>query len=73
MELKVTVQIGKKGITDEIVNEIKDQLKKKKIIKIKFLKNADREDMRGKVEGIAEKVNAELIEFRGFTAILKKK
>jgi len=72
-DIKATVQVGKKGITKELIEEIKAQLKKRKRIKISFLKNADRENFKGKVEEIAQKVGAEIEEIRGFTFILRKK
>ena len=73
MELKATVQIGKSGITPEIIEEIKMQLKKRKVVKIKFLKNADRRNFKEKAEFIAKRANAELVEIRGFTMVLRKK
>ncbi len=73
MDIKATVQIGKGGITDGVKREIKEQLKKRKIIKIKFLQNADRENFKEKIEKLAEDVNAEILEIRGFTAVLKKR
>ncbi len=73
MELKATVQVGKKGITPELIEEIRAQLKKRKIVKIKFLKNAERENFKDKVKEIASKVDAEIVEIRGFTFILRKK
>lgn len=73
MELKATVQIGKEGITEGVIKEIKAQLKKRKIIKIKFLQNADRENFKEKIKDLAERCNADILEIRGFTAILKKR
>ncbi len=73
MELKANVQIGKSGITPEIIEELKMQLKKRKIVKIKFLKNADRENFKEKAEFIAKSANAELVEIRGFTIVLRKR
>ncbi len=73
MDIKATVQIGKEGITEGVKNEIKEQLKKRKIIKIKFLQNADRENFKYKIEKLARDVNAEILEIRGFTAVLKKR
>ncbi len=73
MELKATVQIGKEGVTEGVLNEIKAQLKKRKVIKIKFLQNSDRENFKEKIESIAEQTNAKILEIRGFTAVLKKK
>ncbi len=73
MDIKATVQIGKGGITDGVKREIKEQLKKRRIIKIKFLQNADRENFKDKIEKLARDVNAEILEIRGFTAVLKKR
>ncbi len=73
MEIKATVQIGKDGITEGVINEIKAQLKKRKIIKIKFLQNSDRDNFREKIKNLAERSNADILEIRGFTAVLKKR
>jgi RNA-binding protein len=73
MELKATVQIGKDGLTNGVIEEIKSQLKRRKIIKIKFLQNADRENFKEKIRDIAMKCNADIVEIRGFTAVLKKR
>ena len=73
MDIKTTVQIGKGGITEGVEKEIRGQLKKRKIIKIKFLQNSDRENFRERIEKLASDVNAEILEIRGFTAVLKKR
>ncbi|MFH1510647.1 MAG: YhbY family RNA-binding protein [Candidatus Woesearchaeota archaeon] len=39
-KLGVTVQIGKKGITEEALKEITRQLQKRKTVKIKLLKSS---------------------------------
>ncbi|MEK6968599.1 MAG: YhbY family RNA-binding protein [Nanoarchaeota archaeon] len=71
--LKATVWIGKRGITDSQTNEIKAQLSKKSLIKIKVLKNA-----LGKVtiKEIAAKIaldaNAELVSVIGLVIVLRK-
>ena len=72
MDIKATVQIGKSGITEGIIDEIKSQLEKRKIVKIKFLKNSKRDDFKMKIESFALQTHAEIVEIRGFTATLKK-
>ncbi len=67
-QLKVTVWIGKKGISDSTINEIKSQIKERKIIKIKWLRNTDIVP-----EEIAKMANADIIQKRGRTMILSKK
>lgn len=36
---QITMQIGKKGINDETIKNIKQNLAKNKLVKLKFLKN----------------------------------
>ena len=67
-QLKVTVWIGKKGISDSTINEIKSQIKERKIIKIKWLRNTDIVP-----EEIAKMANADIIQKRGRKMILSKK
>ncbi len=73
MNIEATVRIGKGGITDGVLNEIKEQLKKRKVVKIKFLKNAEREDMLSKAEEIASFTGGKIIDVRGFTITIEKK
>ncbi len=72
MDIDATVRIGKKGVTDNVLNEISEQLKKRKMVKIKFLKNTDREELSEKAERIATKVNGKVVDVRGFTITIKK-
>ena len=37
--LKPTVQIGKQGLTPELIKELKNQLKTRKLVKIKVMKS----------------------------------
>lgn len=64
------VRIGKKGITEEIINEIKKRLKNHKVVKIKIGIEVD--DRKEFAKKIAELTEAKLIEVRGFTFILAK-
>jgi RNA-binding protein len=64
-DLKPTVWIGKQGCTEAAVKEIAAQLKKRKIIKIKWLQNTDVDP-----EAVAAAANAVLVEVRGRTMVL---
>lgn len=64
------VRIGKKGVTEELINEINRRLKEHKVIKVKI--GIDVEDRKSFAKEIANKVGAKLIEVRGFTFILAK-
>ena len=66
--LKATVWIGKKGITDSTISEIKAQIKEKKIIKVKWLRNTDIVP-----EDIAELADSRIVQKRGSTMIIGKK
>ena len=66
-QLKATVWIGKKGITESTINEIKAQIKERKIIKIKWLRNTDIVP-----EDIAAMAGATIIQKRGRTMILSR-
>lgn len=68
------IQIGKYGITDSLISEIKIQLKKKKILKVKILKSArSKKDKREIAKEVAEMANAELVAMRGNTFTLEKR
>ena len=72
--LEPIVRIGKNGLTEGTLNEIKLQLKKKKLIKIKLLKSfvqdKDRKELAKKVSSLT---NSEIIESVGFIIVLYKK
>ena len=67
-DLKPTVWIGKQGCTETMIEEIVEQLKKRKLIKVKWLQNTlvDPED-------IALQADATLVEVRGRTMVLQEK
>lgn len=67
-DLKPTVWIGKLGCTGTVVEEIVRQLKKRGCIKVKWLQHTGIDP-----EELASRADAELIETRGRTAVLRKK
>lgn len=69
--LEPMVRIGKNGLTEASINEIKKQLKKKKLIKIKLLKSI--EDRKKLAKEIAEKTDSVLIESVGFVVVVYKR
>jgi len=64
-DLKPTVWIGKQGCTGATVDEIVAQLKKRKIIKVKWLQNTEVDP-----ETVAAAARATLVEVRGRTMVL---
>jgi RNA-binding protein len=72
--LEPVLRIGKNGITDSLILELKKHLKKKKLIKIKILKSArGMADKKAFVNEIAQKTESELIELIGYVFVLYKK
>lgn len=53
-------QIGKGGISDNMISSFSDALEKRELIKISVLNNAD-EDAKGICEELAKKLHAEIV------------
>lgn len=67
------VRVGKSGLTDSLINEIKKHLIKKKLIKVKFLKSALLQStVREFAEAISEKTSSEVIFVIGLNAVFYK-
>jgi len=72
---EIVVRIGKKGITEGLVEEIKRNLEKHKIVKIKLLKSYRETIEKSRQEladMIAKLVNAKVVEIRGYTLTLER-
>ncbi|MGB9177467.1 MAG: YhbY family RNA-binding protein [Methanoregula sp.] len=67
-DLKPTVWIGKQGCTQTMVEEIVAQLKKRRMIKVKWLQNTDVDP-----GDIAIRAKATLVDVRGRTMVLAAK
>jgi RNA-binding protein len=69
-DLDVTVWVGKAGL-DSVTDELTDQLDDRELVKVKFLRAARGGTTTDELaEELSERVNAELIETRGNTAVL---
>lgn len=68
---KPTVNIGKKGPTDFLVNEISKRLDKRKVVKVKILKTAlvDQEVEKIALK-VAEQTGSKIVQLRGHTFTL---
>jgi RNA-binding protein len=67
-ELRPTVWIGKQGCTGTVVEEIIQQLEKRKIVKVKALPNTEID-----AEDVAARTGSDLIEVRGKTFVLTRR
>ncbi|MDS0474020.1 YhbY family RNA-binding protein [Natrinema sp. 1APR25-10V2] len=71
-DLDVTVWVGKSGV-DSVVDELDDQLANRDLVKVKFLRAARAGSSTDeKAADLADRVNAELIDTRGHTAVLHR-
>ena len=69
-DLDVTVWVGKSGI-ESVVDELDDQLSNTDLVKVKFLRAARAGSSTDeKAADLADRVNADLVETRGHTAVL---
>ena len=69
--LKPIIQIGKNGITESVIEELKKQIKANRLVKVKLLKSASYgQDMETLANQLAEATNSNLIEVRGNSVVL---
>ncbi len=68
-ELKATMHIGKEGVTEGLVEELKNQIKANRLVKVKVLASSA-EMKREMADELAIKSGAELLEVRGNTILL---
>ena len=69
----VTINAGKKGITENLINEVNLLLEKHGIVKVKMLKNLRSGRDKNEIAAeLASKVKGKLVDFRGFVLTFEK-
>ena len=68
----MTINIGKNGLNDNVIEEIKRQLEANELVKLKFAKNIAR-DKDKFIDDIVSQTRAKLIDVRGYVAVIYKK
>jgi RNA-binding protein len=68
-EIKPTVHVGKEGLTEGIVEEVRNQVKRNKVVKVRVLPAAgmDKDELAAELE---ERTGTRCVETRGFTVLL---
>ena len=66
------MQIGKEGVTPEVVASAREAIKKRELIKVKVLQNAP-EEPKEAIEKLAERANSHLVQLIGRCGLLYKK
>ena len=72
LEISPTVHVGKDGLKESLYEEIKAQIKKNRLIKIKVLANADSET-KEIADAIAESTGSVVVDVRGSIVLLTDK
>ncbi len=70
---RVHVHIGKAGLTNGIINQIDNQYKKKRIIKIRFLSMENFESVKEAANTLANLTKSNVLDIRGKTVVLQKR
>ncbi len=70
--IKPTMHVGKEGVTESVIEELKAQIKRSRLVKVKVLPSVEA-DKRETARKLSESAGAELIEIRGNTVVLAKK
>ncbi len=70
---RADVNIGKNGIHEGLIQEVRRRLEEEGVIKIRILKNARSKVSEEDVRKLAEAVGAIIIDHRGYTFILAKR
>ncbi|MEM0331155.1 MAG: YhbY family RNA-binding protein [Archaeoglobaceae archaeon] len=69
----VKINVGKKGITESLINEINLQLEKRGIVKVKLLRNFESRSDRSSVgEELAKRLGCKVKDVRGFVITLER-
>jgi len=69
--LKPILNVGKNGITDSVIEEVKKQVKANRLVKIKMLKTTPGADnIKEAAQELADSTKTTLIEIRGNTVVL---
>lgn len=69
--IKPIINIGKNGLTEPVLEELKKQIKATRLVKVKMLKtSAEGEDIKASAEKLAEATKTSLIDVRGSTVVL---
>ena len=68
----MTINVGRAGVNDNVIEEIKRQLKANQIVKLRFARSVakDKDDL---ISNIVENTKSQLIDVRGHVAVIYKK
>jgi RNA-binding protein len=69
--IEATLHVGKNGVTDAMVEELKAQIKRQKLVKVRLLPAATgTSTVTEQAQALADATKSTLVEVRGNTAVL---
>ncbi len=70
--LEPIIRIGKNGLTERVVEEVKKLVRRRRLIKVKLLKSVlgNKKEV---IEELVDKTNVQLIDAVGFVVVLARK
>lgn len=69
--LKVTLHVGKDGVTEEVAEELRRQLKKHRLVKVRLQPSLETDRLEAGSE-LARASSSTLVEVRGRTVVLSR-
>ncbi|NLI61966.1 MAG: YhbY family RNA-binding protein [Methanosarcinaceae archaeon] len=73
-DLDPIINVGKSGITESLIEELKKQIKEKKLVKVRILKNAEEsDDIKEAAALLAERTDSVIVDIRGRTVSFYRK
>jgi len=70
--LQPAIRIGKAGITENVVKQIITMIRKKRVIKVRFLPSAIHDNKKELVKELAERTKTRIVHKVGFIAVLER-
>jgi len=70
--LEPSIAIGKAGMTEAVIRKVKELLKRKKVIKVKFLPSAIASDKKELTDKLAKETNSRIVHRVGFIVVLER-
>lgn len=70
--LEPSIVIGKAGMSEAVLLKVKELLKRKRVIKVKFLQSAIVTDKKELTDKLAKETNSRIIHRVGFIAVLER-
>ena len=68
--IKAQINIGKQGITSNLIESVDQYLEAHQMIKIKSFTALDKESLKAQAKEIAEETDSEIIDIKGHTFVL---